>query len=349
MLASFLRNTAFAKRLKAAARHEVAEAVRPLHKELKRLSEDVGRLHAVLRETNSRVEESERRASLLGQAARFDDERRDVLDQLPDLLNEERVVAHVQRAIAAAPLQSDPCDYIVVSDLLPDDVYEVMLDAIPPPAFFDQRDPVKQNIPFPLSSGPVLTSRAWTFMDEVVAGRGVLPAVLDKFRQPLERHFEALFGPEAARNAHTLPRRGSGGRLMLRRPGYHLAPHRDPKYSFVTCLAYFAKPGDDEAHGTQLFRVEGDTEADYKQTYYPQANGQHCELVATVPFRPNTMLAFVNARGAHGAEIPRDAPALERYSYQFYVAPEADVFASFIKQLPDARRRMWQSKAVRER
>jgi len=349
MLASFLRNTAFAKRLKAAARHEVAEAVRPLHKELKRLSEDVGRLHAVLRETNSRVEESERRASLLGQAARFDDERRDVLDQLPDLLNEDRVVAHVQRAIAAAPLQSDPCDYIVVSDLLPDDVYEVMLDAIPPPAFFDQRDPVKQNIPFPLSSGPVLTSRAWTFMDEVVAGRGVLPAVLDKFRQPLERHFEALFGPEAARNAHTLPRRGSGGRLMLRRPGYHLAPHRDPKYSFVTCLAYFAKPGDDEAHGTQLFRVEGDTEADYKQTYYPQANGQHCELVATVPFRPNTMLAFVNARGAHGAEIPRDAPALERYSYQFYVAPEADVFASFIKQLPDARRRMWQSKAARER
>ena len=36
-------------------------------------------------------------------------------------------------------------------------------------------------------------------------------------------------------------------------------------------------------------------------------------------------------------------------SYQFYVAPEADVFASFIKQLPDGRRRMWQSKAVRER
>ena len=108
MLASFLRNTAFAKRLKAAARHEVAEAVRPLHKELKRLNEDVGRLHAVLRETNSRVEESERRATLLAQAARFDDERRNVFDRLPDLLNEERVLAHVRRAIAAAPLQSDP-------------------------------------------------------------------------------------------------------------------------------------------------------------------------------------------------------------------------------------------------
>ena len=115
----------------------------------------------------------------------------------------------------------------------------------------------------------------------------------------------------------------------------------------MTCLAYFARPGDDKAHGTQLFRVEGDTEADYKQTYYPQANGQHCELVANVPFRPNTMLAFVNARGAHGAQDCRDAPAVDRYSYQFYVAPEADVFASFIKQLPAERRRMWQSKAVR--
>ena len=63
-----------------------------------------------------------------------------------------------------------------------------------------------------------------------MAGRGVLPAVLDKFREPLERHFQSLFGPEAARHAHTLPRRGSGGRLMLRRPGYHLAPHRNPEY-----------------------------------------------------------------------------------------------------------------------
>ena len=349
MLTSFIKNSALAKRLKAAARHEVEEAVRPLHKELKRLSEDVGRLHAVLQETNSKVAESERYASLLALAARFDDERRDVLARLPQILDEERVLAHVRRAIDVATLHTDPCDYIVVQDLLPADVYQVLLDAIPPVSFFDQRDPVKQNIPFPLSSGPVLTLRAWTFMDEVVAGRGVLPAVLDKFRQPLDRHFESLFGPQAGRHAHALPRRGSGGRLMLRRPGYHLAPHRDPKYSFVTCLAYIARPGDDEAHGTQLFRVDGDSEADYKQTYYPQASGQHCELVASVPFRPNTMLAFVNARGAHGAHIPRDAPALERYSYQFYVAPESEVFASFIKQLPLERRKMWQSKAVRER
>jgi hypothetical protein len=58
------------------------------------------------------------------------------------------------------------------------------------------------------------------------------------------------------------------------------------------------------------------------------------------------MLVFVNARGAHGACIPPDAPAeLERYSYQFYVAPENEALAELLKSLPAERRMMWQSKA----
>ena len=133
---------------------------------------------------------------------------------------------------------------------------------------------------------------------------------------------------------------------MLRKPGYSLAPHRDPKRSFVTCLMYLARPGDSETHGTQLFRVAGDSEANYKQTYYPQDNGHRAELATVVPFRPNSMLVFVNARGAHGAWIPPDAPAeLERYSYQFYVAPENEALAELLKKLPAERRKMWQNKA----
>jgi hypothetical protein len=348
MLARLIKQSSFARRLRAAARQEVEEAVRPLHKELKRLSEDVGRLHTAIDATVARAEASERRAALLEAAARFDDERRDALAALPQVLDEPRVLRHVRGAVAAARLHTDPCDHVVVSGLLPDDVYDLLVQAIPSPAFFDQRDPIKQNIPFPLASGPALTMRAWSFLDQVVAGRAIVPAMFEKFDQPLRAHYRTMFGDDAVDRAAALPRRGSGGRLMLRRPGYHLAPHRDPKYSFVTCLLYLARPGDDDAHGTQLFRVEGDAEADYKQTYYPEARGHRCELVATVPYRPNTMLAFVNARGAHGATIPETAPAtLERYAYQFYVTPEPEVFASFIKQLPPERRRMWKSKGER--
>ena len=68
-----------------------------------------------------------------------------------------------------------------------------------------------------------------------------------------------------------------------------------------------------------------------------------------VPFRANSMLVFLNSRGAHGATIPADAPAsLERYSYQFYVAPEKAQLTELIRQLPEPLRRMWQSKGGRD-
>jgi hypothetical protein len=134
---------------------------------------------------------------------------------------------------------------------------------------------------------------------------------------------------------------------MLRSRGYHLGPHRDPKRSMLTCLLYLARPGDDDAHGTQIFRVTNDADAGYKQTYYPEQEGHACELVKVVPFRANSMLVFLNARGAHGATIPPDAPAeLERYSYQFYIAPQNQALAALIKALPADRRRRWQNKSA---
>jgi hypothetical protein len=170
--------------------------------------------------------------------------------------------------------------------------------------------------------------------------------VLDRFHQPLQRHFDSVFGPAFRERANALPQSVSGGRLMLRCRGYHLDPHRDPKRSMLTCLLYLARPGDNEAYGTQIFRVANDVDASYKQTYYPQQLGHACELVKVVPFRANSMLVFLNSRGAHGATIPTDAPAdVARYSYQFYIAPRNEELASLIKSLPADRRRMWQSKS----
>ena len=50
------------------------------------------------------------------------------------------------------------------------------------------------------------------------------------------------------------------------------------------------------------------------------------------------MLVSLNSTGAHGATIPADAPAdLERYTYQFYVAPLNEALAALIKSLPPRR------------
>src|SRR5439155_24216024 len=126
------------------------------------------------------------------------------------------------------------------------------------------------------------------------------------------------FGEAFVTESNTLPQAVSGGLLMLRRPGYFIGPHRDPKRAFITCLFYLAREGDNEAYGTQIFRVLNDREAPYKQTYYPEQDGLKCELVKVVPFKANTMLVCLNSGGAHGAVIPSDEPAgVERYSYQF--------------------------------
>ena len=345
MLKDALRRTKLAGRLRGLWRQEADEAMKPLRKQLRRLTAEVDALRATLQDTAVRAARGDRSASQLRLIMELNERQREQLATLPVLLDERHIQAHVSRAIGAAELRSEPLEHIVVEQVLPSAVYDLLIAAIPPEVFFDDHDPVKQNLVFPIAFGPTLPSMVWNFVDAMIARRGIQPAVLDKFHEPLQRHYETVFGPEFRARANALPHLSSGGRLMLRRPGYHLAPHRDPKRSMLTCLLYLARHGDDEAHGTQLFRVADDREASCKQTYYPGADGGGCELGTTVPFRPNTMLVLLNSRGAHGATIPADAgDGLERYSYQFYVAPENAALGTLIRELPSDRRTMWQNK-----
>jgi hypothetical protein len=179
-----------------------------------------------------------------------------------------------------------------------------------------------------------------------VAHQAIVPAVTQRFARHLERHYATVFGPSFVERAAALPQAPSGGRVMLRRPGYRLAPHRDPKRAVLTCLFYLANPGDDEAYGTDLYRVHGEQESSYVQTYYPEQDGARCELVERVPYRPNSMLVFINGTGAHGATIPAEAPpSLERFAYQFYVGPSSDDLAALVACLPEERRLQWRDKA----
>ena len=344
-LFNLLKDTTFAARLRGAWKHDVDQAMTPILAELRRLTREVGEIRVALDETVARAARSDRSATQLRLIHELNEQQRDLIALLPTLLNLHCVGAHIRQAIASAPVRSDPFEHIVVEGVLPEPFYDLLLTALPPAVFFHDRDPIKQNLAFPIVFGPLLSMRVWNFVDEVVAGQTIRPAVLEKFREPLQRHYDVVFGPSLRERASSLPHLTSGGRLMLRRPGYHLSPHRDPKHSMVTCLLYLARPGDSDVYGTQLYRVDGDQEAHYKQTYYPEQNGHQCELAEVVPFRPNTMLAFVNARGAHGAVIPAEAPLdLERYSYQFYVAPKKEALGGLLKTLPRDRRAMWQSR-----
>jgi hypothetical protein len=349
MLRSLLTRTGLAGYVGRLWRPDVDEALKPVRKDVRLLLSQVEALQASLEQTRQLAARADRTAAQVKLAAVLNREQCQKIARAGELLDSTQIAAHVRAAITSTPIVLEPYEHMVVDDLLPLDVYELLIDAIPPEPFFDDHDPIKRNLRFPMELGPALSATVWGFFADALTNEMIRPAVLERFQGPLHRHYESIFGAEYRARAAAMPHSVNSGRLMLRRRGYHLDPHRDPKHSMLTCLVYLARPGDDEAFGTQIFSVADDGAADYKQTYYPEQAGHTCTLVKVVPFRPNSMLVFLNSRGAHGATIPVDAPeSLERYSYQFYIGPEKEPLGSLIRQLPAERRRMWQSKDGRD-
>jgi hypothetical protein len=328
-------------------RDEVARLTQELTSLRQSTERELATLRATLDDNVQRAQRAERDALLVRQIAQLNEAHAPDLARLEQSLDAHRIVAHVRAAIAGATLHLDPFPHIVVESLFPDDTYRLLLKAVPPPLLFSQRDPIKQNCGLPVDFGPALSLRVWAFVQETIALGTICPAVRERFAVSLADYLDRTFGDRAPTVAG-LAQSTSGSRLMLRRPGYTLAAHRDPKRTLFTCLMYLAKPGDNPDFGTDIYRVDDDAEAPYTETYYPQQEGRPCTWLKTVPFRPNSMLIFLNSGGAHGARIPADAPpSTERLSWQFYIGPDAGQLHAVLDQLPEAQRRLWRPKRER--
>ena len=269
--------------------------------------------------------------------------RAPLLQQLDVRLSADAIRGHIQHAVASAPISTDPTTHLVLAPLLPPDFYELLLAAIPPAEAFPDRDPVKQDFEMDaLDEAPELTRRVWRFFDEQVV-RGILaPAILERFREAVIDHYAETGGRAFGERAAAIPHRTFAGRIQLRRPGYHLRPHLDPKRVAVTGLMYLARGGESQAYGTQLYKVDRPFVASGMKTFFPEEEGLTCELARDVPFRPNTLLAFVNSRAAHGASLPPGAPLEERYAFQFYLKPDDGTLKKLLKNLPEAARASWE-------
>lgn len=256
--------------------------------------------------------------------------------------------AHLRAALAAATLETTPGPHMVVSNLLPPHLYALLLETMPPPAGFDVADDTKANFdPASSTIAPERSVKTWrSFHDEVIDGV-LTPMLLERFRPFVTAAYQTFFGPEIAEDALALRQHAFRGRLMLRRPGYRLKPHRDSKIAILTGLIYFARPGDSAEYGTDLYRIEHDRPAPSMKTFYPEAYGGQAELARSVPFVGNAALFFVNVPGmAHAAGIPRKTKQAERYAYQFYVGPPEPDLARLVKRLPPDQAATWPVKGA---
>ena len=301
--------------------------VAALEAQLDRVADLAARLQALeaaLAGSAERISKVDREVRMLRATLAGDIADRHKGPHRPGVFDPDRVGPHVARAIASAPLQTDPSVHIVINDLMPAETYAALLDGIPPRVFFSQADNEKQNIRLSqLDVAPEWTLQTLGFLENVLIPKLMVPALLHTFEPHIREFYIREYGPERGPALAALPHQATSGRLMLRRPGYHLDPHLDPKRVVFTTLLYFARPGDSEAFGTSFYRMSGTPNIDRTTTFYPGSQGITCDLVKMVPFKPNSAVAFLNWGGAHGADIPKSAPAdTERYAYQFYVSPD---------------------------
>jgi hypothetical protein len=332
---------------------DLTSVARDLKRLVKQLDERAARadartagLEGELRTLKDTVADLEAREAKLRAVYESDVELQPALDAIGPILDAASIRAQVERSIDAAVLERDPFPHLVLENLFPQPFYDAVLRGIPPVALFDGTEN-KQRIVVPFEMAPAFSRRVWGFLLHDVVDEAIGPALIRKFRQPLDEWLRATWPELAGQSIESRVRlQSTDGRILLRRRGYLIPPHRDPKWGFVTVLLYLARPGDSPTWGTQLFHVDGDTEAVSVAPHWIRA--EQCRLAREVSFRPNTALVFMNSLGAHGARIPADAePAdLERYIYQFRIGPSHDSIRRLQALLPKERRGMWSGKVV---
>jgi hypothetical protein len=244
-----------------------------------------------------------------------------------------RIGSHVTGAVAAAPLASEPFPHVLIDKLLPENAYDQLVKAIPPRVFFEHLDRNHQEVTVPSDLAPLLSREIWAAFYGRVVTEALVPSLVDKFREPLDRLVCRYWPTHRSVVDANIRLELLMSRILLRRPGYVIKPHRDPGWAFVTCLVYLPPRKAQQFFGTQLCSVRRELEHPSHGALW--MDDSDVEVVKSVQGHPNTALAFVNGTGAHRASIPDDvASNIERYLYQFQLGPSVASQRRLLASMP---------------
>jgi len=233
----------------------------------------------------------------------------------------QAVLAHVTRSVERAQLQLAPCPHQVVENIFPEAFFDRLIEALPAPVFFEKTDDLRDEMPVPFTMAPAYSRAVWNLFHDAVE-QAFLPAVIASFSPALDDFVRSSWPSLGSWEESGITLRAANPRLMLRRRGYLIKPHRDPRWAFLVALFYAAPRGAAHTYGTQLYRLI--QERDEPHTSPLWLAPEECELARDVPGLGNSALIFLNSTGAHGASVPDDAPSdFLRYVYQARFSPDA--------------------------
>jgi hypothetical protein len=241
------------------------------------------------------------------------------------------ILAHVTSAVGRARLQLEPCPHLVVDAVFPDYFYDRLIDSLPPPVFFEKTADLRDEMPVPFVMAPAFSRAVWDVFHEAVE-QALLPAVIAAFQPALDDFVRSSWPALGSWEQSGITLRAANPRLMLRRRGYLIKPHRDPRWAFLVALFYAAPRNAAHTFGTQLYRLA--RERDEPHTSPLWLAPEECQLARDVPGIGNSALIFLNSTGAHGASVPDDAPTdFLRYVYQARFSPDAPTKARLLELL----------------
>ena len=249
------------------------------------------------------------------------------------------VMAHARSAVRSATLETDPYPHVVVNGVFPADVYDRLVEALPATVFFDKVSESRDEMAVPLPFAPAYSRLVWELFHDVIE-QAVLPATVEVFGPALDDFIRTSWPSLGSWSSAGIELRVANPRLMLRRPGYVIKPHRDPRWGFLVALFYLASRDSSQTYGTQLYRLRQERDETHTAPLWLQQD--ECELVKDVPGIGNTMLLFLNSTGAHGASVPADAPPdFLRYVYQARFSPDPATKDRLIALLDAGSRDRW--------
>ena len=213
-------------------------------------------------------------------------------------------LAHVVERLGTPEVLMDPYPHYYLEQVFPEDYYQTLLRNLPDSTVYEnlfevtdlKLDHFRHRDQKDIGEGwtdllPGEPKVFWNTFNEWFLGPDLARAVLDTFADPMRTRF----GDEAS-----WPEISVEVQLIRHRAGFFLGPHSDSSSKLVVLLLYLA-PDDSADHlGTSIYRPKDPTFSCPKSAHYPF---EDFIRVKTVPYRPNSMLAFFRSdRSFHGLE-----------------------------------------------
>jgi hypothetical protein len=231
------------------------------------------------------------------------------------------------QSLQSAVVRRDPYPHLIVNNLFEDAQYAALLRSVPNAAQMRQYDPANVSAALTLAELRPFAPDMTDPLDAAIQRIGDIVAA--KFTDDILASWSDLF-PDISMS--DLWPRYQGSQIIDRGTGFTLRPHLDGAECLITILLYLAEDDSHAEHGTQLFGAR--KRLGFNKHYVSLTREPHeldLELHSTVPYVPNSMMAFVNTPFSFHGNAPMSMPT--RKAIQNHIRLFPDTFHRLYKPL----------------